>query len=292
MLKFKPKFIEKYSKITDFEEYKQAIQQHLRRSFRVNTLIADVDKVKEKLIKQGFSLEEIPWCKDGFYAEKGDYALGNSFEHVRGEIFIQSAVSMIPCLILNPEPGEIVLDCCAAPGGKTTHLAALMKNEGIIVANEADGKRVGILIENLERLKVMNAVVTKMSADKLTGEYDKILLDAPCSASGTIFGDTRESKRTLLEWNPDSILRLAKLQKKLLAHAFSLLKPGGTLVYSTCSLEPEENENVIQFFLEKEDSAELEKFDLPLKYDWKNGMKIWPQYNNTKGFFVSKIRKN
>ena len=291
MLTFKPKFAEKYKNLTDFEDYKKAIQQPLRRSFRVNTLLADVDSVKEGIEALGFPIEKIPWCKEGFYAGKGSFALGNTPEHKEGRIFIQSAVSMIPCIVLQPEQGDVVLDCCAAPGGKTTHLAALMKNLGVIVANEADGKRVGILIENLERMQVMNAVVTKMSADALTGSYDKILLDAPCSASGTIFGGTKESKRTLLEWNPDTIRRLAKLQKKLLMHAWKLLKPEGSLVYSTCSLEPEEDEDVVKFFLEHENSAQLERFDLPLKYEWKNGMKIWPQHNQTEGFFISKIRK-
>ncbi|MEK6812916.1 MAG: RsmB/NOP family class I SAM-dependent RNA methyltransferase [Nanoarchaeota archaeon] len=288
---FKPQFIEKYTALTDFTAYQKALQQPLRRSFRVNTLMTTVPEVLLQLEHQGFPLEHIPWCKEGFSVGKGLVPLGNTKEHREGKIYIQSAASLIPSIILDPQPGELVLDCCAAPGGKTTHLAALMENTGIIVANESDSKRIGILNAHLQRLHVMNVVVTKMSAETLTGAYDKILLDAPCSASGTIIGDTKESRRTLLAWNPDTILRLAKLQKKLLTHAYSLLKPEGTLVYSTCSLEPEEDENVIQSFLAHEPSATLEKFDLPLQYDWNYGMKIWPQYNTTEGFFIAKIRK-
>ena len=290
-MQFKPKFIEKYSKLTDFEDYKKAVSGPFRKSIRVNTLKISVRELKEKLEPKGFNLEQVPWCKEGFYISKGPLPIGNLEEHKNGEFFVQSSVSMIPNIELNPNKNDVVLDACASPGGKTTHLASLMSNRGIIIANEADRKRCRILIENLQRLGVKNTVVTNMSADKLKGSFDKILLDTPCSASGNIFGSTRETKKILKVWNPDTVKRLAKLQRKLISHVFSLLKENGVLVYSTCSLEPEEDEQVVESLLRNNPDARLEKINLDIKADFNNGIKIWPQHNNTEGFFIAKIRK-
>ncbi|MDO8628543.1 MAG: RsmB/NOP family class I SAM-dependent RNA methyltransferase [Nanoarchaeota archaeon] len=292
-MQYKEAFKTKYEKITNFENYWKTITNPpLRKSIRTNTLLIEPETLRKKLEEKGYNLEPIPWCKEGYYIGKGPEALGNLEEHQQGLFYIQASTSMLPPLILNPQPGTIVLDSCAAPGGKTTHMAMLMQNEGIIIANEADSKRSNILAENIQRLHIKNVVITNQSADKLPGSYDSILLDAPCSASGTIYGNDKESKKTLLAWNQNTVQRLAKLQRKLLSHTFSLLKPEGTLVYSTCSLEPEEDEEVIQYLLDHEPTATLEKIHLNIKADWNNGIKIWPHYNNTEGFFVSKIKKN
>ncbi|MDO8556580.1 MAG: RsmB/NOP family class I SAM-dependent RNA methyltransferase [Nanoarchaeota archaeon] len=290
-MEFKPRFQEKYQHLTELAAYKIAIHEQPRRSIRINTLISNVTSVKQELENQGYALDQIPWCNEGFYVGKGPEALGNTEAHLSGRCFIQASVSMIPSIILNPGPEDTTLDCCAAPGGKTTHLAMLMQNQGIIVANETDRKRIGILIDNIQRMHAKNVVVTKTSAEKLTGNYTKILLDAPCSASGNIYGVSKTSKKTLLEWNQNTVNRLAILQRKLISHAYQLLQPKGTLVYSTCSLEPEEDEHVIQHLLDTEPTAKLEKIELPIKVDWNNGIKIWPQYNHTEGFFISKITK-
>lgn len=284
-MEFKPKLIEKYSKLTDFSKYKTYAEKFVKKSFRINTLKADIKGVKNRLLD--FNLTQVPWCKEGFYvSDKTD--LGKTEEHFLGEIFIQTSVSMLPAQVLNPEKSDVVLDISASPGGKTTHCAQLMKNQGIIVANDVSPDRLKPLIINLQRCSVTNTVVTQEDGRNLKGNYDKILLDAPCSGSGMIRGNTTLSIQTAKEWNPLTIERYARLQKQLILHAYSLLKSKGTLVYSTCSLEPEENEQVIDYLL-KNTSAKLEKIDL-LKSDFPY-LRIWPQDYDTEGFFIAKIKK-
>ncbi|MBI2109899.1 RsmB/NOP family class I SAM-dependent RNA methyltransferase [Candidatus Woesearchaeota archaeon] len=288
-MEFKKEFEEKYSKLTNWGEYKEAISKFPRKSIRVNTLKISVKELKEALEKKSYELEQIPWCNEGFWVkERRD--LATSEEHKKGYFFIQGSVSMIPSIVLDLNEEDLVLDMCASPGGKTTHMASIMNNKGLILANEAISSRLTALIFNLQRCGVMNTIVTYEDALKLKGKFDKILLDAPCSASGTIIGDSKHTERTLLEWNQNTILRLAKLQKKLILKAYELLKENGVMVYSTCSLEPEEDEEVVQYLLDKTD-AKLERVNLDIKADWNNGIKIWPQYYGTEGFFVSKIIK-
>lgn len=290
-MRFKDKFIKKYSQLTDFAAYQASVAQFLRRSIRVNTLKISVRELVKQLTRQEWTLEQIPWCKEGFYIAGARRDIGNLSEHREGLFFVQSSVSMIPALVLDPKPGERILELCAAPGGKTTQMAAMMQNKGQIIAVDSNSFRATILRKNLQRCGVTNTDVLCLPAERYLGNpFDKILLDPPCSASGTIKGETKHSAETLQVWNPLTIKRLAKLQKKLLKHAFSLLKPGGTLVYSTCSLEPEENEEVVQHLLNKV-GGKLEKIDLPVKADQTTGMKIWPQYQDTEGFFIAKIRK-
>ena len=294
MLEFKKQFIEKYSKLTNFNEYSSAIEKFIRKSIRTNTLKISVKALKSKL-NENFILDEIPWSKESFYIKEktGRRDIGNRPEHKQGLFFVQSSASLLPSIILAPKPHEILLDMAASPGAKTTHLASLMQNTGIIIANDLP-KRLSQLLFNLRRLGVVNTIVTSGNALDLKGSYDKILLDAPCSASGIIYGQTENTIRTLKEWNPATIKRLSNLQKKLLLHAFDLLKPNGDLVYSTCSLEPEEDEEVIKYLLNKKSNAELipiDKEKLKIKADSNYGIKIWPHYNETEGFFISKIKK-
>ena len=302
---FKEKFIERYSKLTDFEVFKKYSLSFLRRSIRVNTLKITVKELKERLEKN-WELEQIPWCKEGFWIrhkrnERRD--IGNLEEHVLGYFYTQEAVSMIPPIVLNPKQGEIVLDMCAAPGSKTTQIAAMMNNKGIVVANDYKGIRIAPLGINLQRMGVTNAIITLMQGRFFKNIlFDKILVDAPCSGTGTI----RKSFKTLKIWNPNMVRRLAGTQKQLIDTAFKCLKQNGVLVYSTCTLEPEENEAVISHLLDKYNNAKLEEISLPIKrspviteFEGQNYntevrkcLRIWPQDNDTEGFFVAKIRKN
>src|SRR3989338_1223045 len=171
---------------------------------------------------------------------------------------------MIPPVILDPQPSETILDMAAAPGSKTTQIAQYMKNEGLLIANDYTADRMKPLSINLQRCGVSNTVVTKMHGQsfKRAGiSFDRILVDAPCSGTGTI----RKSLKTLLIWNPAMITRLSMTQKQLIDAAFQVLKVGGTMVYSTCSLEPEEDEEVVDFLLQKHDNAKLETIDLSIK---------------------------
>ena len=298
---FKPKFIERYSKLTDWETYKKYTLSFLRKSIRINTLKRPVDEVTKRLTD--WTLEPIPWCKDGFYLthKQGRLDVGNTVEHCLGYYYVQEAASMIPPLVLEPQPGERVLDVAAAPGSKASQMAQMMQNTGILIANDVAGMRLAALGINLQRCGVLNAITTQMKGEQMTGmEFDKVLLDAPCSGTGTI----RKSIKTILMWNPEMIKRLAATQRRLILAAYRLVKPGGTLVYSTCSTEPEEDEAVVHYLLENTD-AQLAPIELNLKRspavlefegaqyrkEIKLCLRLWPQDNNTEGFFVAKIMK-
>ncbi|MBI4439604.1 RsmB/NOP family class I SAM-dependent RNA methyltransferase [Candidatus Woesearchaeota archaeon] len=301
---FKEKFIERYSGLTGFDEFKKVSLTFLRRSIRANTLKISVNSLKKRL-EEKWNLDPIPWCSEGFWIEhhkKERRDIGNIPEHTLGYFYTQEAASMIPPIVLDPKPGEFVLDMCASPGSKTTQIAAMMENQGIVIANDIKGARISPLGINLQRMGMTNHLITMMEGRYFKGfNFDRILVDAPCSGTGTI----RKSFKTLLMWNPDMIKRLASQQKVLIETAFNNLKDDGVLVYSTCSLEPEEDEGVIDFLVTKYGNAKIEKFELNLKrsnpvlefegkvYDKriKDCLRIWPQDNDTEGFFVAKIRK-
>ena len=304
-IEFKDKFIERYEKLTDFEEFKKYSLSFLRRSIRVNILKNSIEDLKKRL-EDKWALDPIPWCKEGFYIEhikKERRDIGNLIEHSLGYFYAQEAASMIPPLVLEPTENDIILDMAASPGSKTTQIAAMMNNEGILVANDINAARMKPLCLNVQRCGITNCIVTMMHGQRFRNfEFDKILLDAPCSGTGTI----RKSLKTLRIWNPLMIQRLAHTQKNLIDIAFKNLKAGGTLVYSTCSTEPEENEAVIDFLISKYDTAKLEEIKLKeikrsgpiLEFDntkygqeIKKCLRIWPQDNDTEGFFVAKIIK-
>jgi len=298
---FKEKFIERYSKLTNFQEFKEASLKQHPKSIRTNTLKITPTKLKQRL--KEFKLKQIPWCKEGFWVEGERTDLGNLPEHGLGYFYIQEASSMLPSIALDPKKGDFVLDIAAAPGSKTTHLAALMKNTGLIIANDPDYKRIKALNMNIQRSGITNTIITKMPGRFFKNlNFDKILLDAPCSGTGTI----RKSPRTILEWNPNNIKRIAGIQRQLIKTSFENLKKGGTLVYSTCTLEPLENEGIVSHLLENYPNAKLEKINIKIKSspailefedqkfdpEVKKCLRIWPQDNNTDGFFVAKILKS
>ncbi len=302
---FKPAFIERYSQLTDWETFKKYSLSFLRRSIRVNTLLASVSEVKKSLTKKGWQLQQIPWCKEGFWIENPERRdVGNLLEFHLGKVYVQEAASMIPPLILKPKPGELVLDMAASPGSKTTQLAALMKDEGLIIANDYTGKRLPPLGLNLQRSGVTNTLVTLMYGQQFESfSFDRILLDAPCSGTGTI----RKSLKTILMWNPSMVTKIARQQQQLIEAAFANLKPGGILVYSTCSLEPEEDEGIVDYLLRNHPEAKVLSAKLPglkssppvlefggVRYDEqvRHTLRIWPQDNDTEGFFIAKIKKS
>jgi len=302
-IEFKPKFIERYSELTDWKEFKKYTLSFLPKSIRINTLKKPIAEIKKRLSKN-WKLTPIPWCKEGFWIEheKGRLDVGNTLEHNLGYYYVQESASMIPPIVLNPKPGEKVLDLCASPGSKASQIAQYMKNKGVLVANDVSGSRLAALGINMQRLGVMNSVITQCKGEHFKGhEFDKILLDAPCSGTGTI----RKSIKTIKMWNPQTIKSIAGMQKKLIKNAFNLLKKGGILVYSTCSLEPEENEGVVDWLLRNNSDAGVEEIKLNIKKgniitkfgknnynpEVKKCLRLWPQDNDTEGFFISKISK-
>ena len=302
-IEFKKDFIERYKKLTDIDKFLEYSQKFLRRSIRVNTLKISVPELKKRL--KDWNLKQIPWCKEGFWIEhkkKERRDIGNLLEHTLGYFYVQESASMIPPLVLNPKINSLVLDACACPGSKTTQLASIMKNTGLIIANDNDYGRLNALKVNLQKTGVLNTVVVLGKAEKINNiNFDYILLDAPCSGTGVI----RKSPKTTQTWNPNTIKKIAGIQKYMIMNLFEKLNKNGTMVYSTCSLEPDEDEAVIDFLLNRFNNAKLEEIKLDIKRtpavlefegkkfnkDIQKCLRIFPQDNDTEGFFIAKIKK-
>ncbi|MCD6477733.1 MAG: NOL1/NOP2/sun family putative RNA methylase, partial [Candidatus Aenigmarchaeota archaeon] len=227
-----------------------------------------------------------------------------TMEYFLGYYHIQEAASMIPPLVLNPKPGEKILDMCASPGSKTTQVAMMMKNKGTIISNDDNFKRLRPLAFNIQKMGVMNSVVTNYDARSFWRfglKFDRILLDAPCTNSGIIFKDDVVKKM----WSERGIKKLSRIQKELIKSAYISLKENGILVYSTCSFEPEENEEVVQYAIENF-RLKLEKIKIPkLKShagvaEWNekqfdssvsNCIRLFPRDEIGEGFFICKLKK-
>jgi NOL1/NOP2/sun family putative RNA methylase len=309
----KEKFANRYKAILGerYDEFINISRSYIRKSIRVNTLKSTVDEIKKRLEKN-WVLEQIPWCREGFWidyrAENKDdkrYDIGNILEHMLGYIYVQDAASMIPPVVLMPMPGELVLDMCSAPGSKASQMAAMMQNRGVLITNDLQGDRLKALGINLQRTGVSNSLITQMHGHRfknITIKFDKVLVDAPCSGTGTI----RRSLKILAMWGPNMVKKMASQQKQMVASGFEALKPGGTLVYSTCTMEPEEDEGVVSWLLDNYKDAKIEEIKLDIKRspaitefggekynpEVSKCLRIWPQDNDSEGFFVCKIRKN
>jgi NOL1/NOP2/sun family putative RNA methylase len=305
----KPAFESRYKELLgeDYNTFVEYSSKYIRKSIRVNTLKISVEEMKKRL-SDSWNLEQVPWCKEGFWIKYKDgerYDIGNLPEHQLGYIYVQDAASMIPPVVLSPNENDVVLDLCAAPGSKTTQMAQYMNNSGLLVANDSQGIRLSALGINLQRCGVMNHIVTKMDGERLTKkseQFDKILVDAPCSGTGTL----RRNFKIAEMWSPGLVKRMASIQHKLLKNSFTLLKTGGEMVYSTCTLEPEEDEEIVDRLLRDFPNAELLDINLDIKrrpaitefngrkYDEriKKCLRIYPQDNDSEGFFVAKIKKN
>ncbi len=302
---FKEKFLERMRKLLgdELEVFLEICEKYLPTTIRVNTLKIRKEDLVERL-SQRYKVKELEWYEDGLIIEDG-FSLGNTIEHALGYFYVQEAASMIPPLVLKPRKGDFVLDLCAAPGSKTTQIAQLMKNTGLIIANDVRIDRIKALTTNLQRCGVSNCVVTMMNGNAFRNvnlEFDKVLVDAPCSAEGAI----RKNYNVLRMWNLRMIKGLSRLQKKLVETGFMRLKEGGRLVYSTCTLAPEENEEVVDFLLRKYENAEVEKVSLrglrlrkgveewegkKFSSEVRRCVRIYPQDNDTEGFFIASIVK-
>jgi NOL1/NOP2/sun family putative RNA methylase len=215
---------------------------------RVNTLKMSAEAF---VAHSPLNLAPVPWCPAGFTVpETQAQAPGRHPWHAAGLYYLQEPSAMAVAELLDPQAGERVLDLAAAPGGKATHIAALMRGDGLLIANEIHPKRAWDLAENLERWGVRNAAITNESPERLAqrwaGYFDRVLLDAPCSGEGMF----RKSEAARQEWSPALVLGCATRQSSILEHAARLVRPGGRLVYSTCTFAPEEDEDVIARFLE------------------------------------------
>lgn len=252
-------------------------------------------------------MEQVPWCHEGFFIDRADrdIPLGKDLLHILGYSYLQEASSMVPVTLLDPKPGEAILDMASAPGSKATQIAALMQGQGVLVCNDMQDKRIWTLRGALNRLGVKNAIVTKKMGQwfskHMTERFDRVLIDAPCTAQGTIRKDPNALKYTSMH----SINKAAALQRALLESAVHATRVGGRIVYSTCTLTPEENEEVVLSILEayagqiEVITPDMSIFDGPIHdslvvQGGKTSLpmvRIWPQTFNTEGFFAAVLRK-
>lgn len=230
---------------TEYEEFLQSYEREQSRGLRLNLLKTDPETFLKKC---PFSLQPVPWAKEGYYYGRDDRP-GRHPYHEAGVYYIQEPSAMAAVSLLDPRPGERILDLCAAPGGKTTQIASRMAGGGLLISNEIHPARAKILSRNVERMGITNAVVTNEEAKRLAEAFpaffDRILVDAPCSGEGMF----RKDEESVKEWSPQNVQRCAARQRGLLSCAASMLKPGGRIVYSTCTFAPEENEGTVQAFL-------------------------------------------
>lgn len=275
---------------------------------RTNTLRTSRRELAQALINRGVTLEPVgKWSKVGLQVFESSVPLGATPEYLAGHYILQAASSFLPCMALDPQENERVLDMAAAPGGKTTYLAALMKNTGFIVANDPNKARAKGLIGNIHRLGASNVIVSNYDArefPKPMGGFDRVLLDAPCSGTGVIAKDPSvKTNKTELDF-----MQLPHIQKQLLVAAIDSVahnsKTGGYIVYSTCSVTVEENEAVVQYALRKRPNVRLVDTSIPFgkegftsfrgkKFDPSLSLtrRYYPHSYNVDGFFVAKFQK-
>lgn len=272
----------------------------IKKALRVNTLKISEKEIISRLQKKKIKLEKIKHLKHGYFYE-ADFSLASTQEYLQGYFYLQDASSQIPVEILEPKPKELVLDMAASPGGKCSQIAQLMNNEGEIFALEENKSRIQSLINNLERLNVINTQIFKKDArfaHDFKILFDKILLDAPCGGNFCVEKDYFKIR------TQKDLQNKGRLQKELLRSAYLSLKKEGILVYSTCSLEPEENEIVLDWFLSEFKDMKIEdtkinigeqgitKFNnKKLNEDLKKTRRIWPHKTNMAGFFVARLKK-
>ena len=234
----------------------------------------------------------VPWAKYGYYLRE-NVRPGASIAHTAGAFYLQEASAMVSATVLDPLPGERILDLCAAPGGKSSQIAGLIGSDGMLVSNEPEPSRAKILASNLERLGIHNAIVTNAYPDALSrrwaGYFDGVLCDAPCSGEGMF----RRDPDARTQWKAASPAGCAKRQAEILDHAAALVRDGGRLVYSTCTFNRLENEETILAFLRRHPEFEPEEFSLDGVGASAGGMiRIWPHRVNGDGHFCAKLRKS
>lgn len=284
------------------EEYPDFLQSYSKEKFqalRVNTLKQNESgESGTETLAALFKLEAVPWAENGYYYEK-DAQPGKHPLHEAGVYYIQEPSAMAPVGFLEVKPGERVLDLCAAPGGKSTQIAAFLQGEGLLVANEIHPARAKILSENIERMGVTNAIVTNETPEHLSEvfvEYfDRILVDAPCSGEGMF----RKNEDACDEWSPENVKLCAERQGFILDCAAKMLRPGGRICYSTCTFAPAENEEGIGSFLSRHEEFEMipipkDKIgteQMSRKEEYPGMLRLYPHKLNGEGHFLAVLQK-
>lgn len=280
----------------EFDEFMECMSQPHKRGVRINTLKFDISNIGAL----GIYLKKCPFSSNGFYLDSCDVAIGNSPWHHAGAFYSQEPSAMSAVTILAPKPGERILDMCAAPGGKSTQIAAALEGSGLLWSNEYVKKRAQILLSNIERMGVRNCVVSNTHPDalakKLCGFFDKVLVDAPCSGEGMF----RRDEVAVNEWTPQHSAACAVRQLAILESAAQCVRGGGVLVYSTCTFSFCENEDVVIEFLEHHPEFSIEDsgvkfgragFNRSGKFDLSLSRRIFPM-DGGEGHFVARLRKS
>ncbi|MEW6748875.1 MAG: RsmB/NOP family class I SAM-dependent RNA methyltransferase [Candidatus Micrarchaeota archaeon] len=283
-------YLEWLSSYTDAETAMAAFRIQ-KQFFRVNTIKISPEEFSSR---SGLKKAMVPYCGHAFEFQES-FQIGRTWEYFLGLIHPQSLPSILVSLVLGPVSGETVLDVASAPGSKLSHMAALMENKGVLVGNDLKKEKISAIYSTINRLNILNCIVTDLDGSRLPWKerFDRVLLDAPCTALGS--GASASSR-----WEPENSSKISILQKAMIEKAYDALKPGGVMVYSTCTYAKEENEEVVKHVLESRSGAGLE--DIALDFPHERGIsdfgeefskvrRIYPQHLSSEGFFMAKIRK-
>lgn len=270
---------------TEYPAFLQSLERPRAVALRGNPLKG------ASLPQMEFLGEQVPWEPQGHYYDPGARP-GLHPYHEAGVYYLQEASAMAPVALLDPKPGEWICDLCAAPGGKTTQIAGRMLGEGFLLCNEYNPKRAKILSRNIERMGVANALVTnehpQRLAQRLMGCFDKVLVDAPCSGEGMF----RKEEAAVTDWSLETVAMCANRQREILRSAAALVRPGGRLVYSTCTFAPEENEETVDWFLREHPEFIPEAVEAPWFAVSGEGMyRMWPHKLLGEGHFAAVLRR-
>ena len=269
----------------EYEAFLNSLERPRAVALRFNPLKGEIPSLP-------FVGEPVPWERSGFYYDP-EARPGLHVYHEAGVYYLQEASAMAPVALLDPQPGEKVCDLCAAPGGKTTQIAGRMLGRGFLLCNEINPKRAKILSRNIERMAVPNALVTNEHPENLarrfSGFFDRVLVDAPCSGEGMF----RKEEAAVTDWSEETVAMCARRQGEILHSAAKLVRPGGILVYSTCTFAPEEDEGAVAAFL----AAHPEFSPKPVEAPWfapgENGsFRMWPHKLLGEGHFAAVLRKS
>ena len=268
----------------EYEDFLRSLERPRAVALRYNPLKGEAPALP-------FVQENVPWEPKGFYYDP-ESRPGLHVYHEAGVYYLQEASAMAPVALLDPQPGEKVCDLCAAPGGKTTQIAGRMLGQGFLLCNEWSPKRAKILSRNIERMAVANALVTNETADRLAlrfpGFFDRVLVDAPCSGEGMF----RKEEAAVTDWSQETVEMCARRQAEILHSAAQMVRPGGRLVYSTCTFAPEEDEQAVAAFLDSHPDFEPEIIETPWFAPGENGShRMWPHKLLGEGHFAAVLKK-
>lgn len=286
----------------EYDAFAASFDKPFHNALRVNTMKIAADELAERM---HLTAARVPWNPNGFYIEDKKYFTAHPYYHA-GLYYVQEASAMLPAAVADAQPGEKILDLCAAPGGKSTAMAAAMNGKGLLVSNDISHSRAKALLHNIEGAGVTNCIVTSEDpvklARRLPAFFDKVLIDAPCSGEGMF----HKEPAMMMAWKKNGPDFYSTLQRQILESAVTMLRPGGTLVYSTCTFSPDEDEKNITWLLHTHPEFELlplgsdGRFSMiaPGNPDWSDGDgalrltgRIWPHRLEGEGHFTARLRK-